>query len=146
MSVTVATSNAPHSNTVRVQPRPDEFVCKLRHDGSGVACVYVAAELDIASASHLEHVLHQAELKARLVVLDLRDLTFMDSFGLRLIATTTERAQRTGRRLTLVRGPRQVERLLALTGADERLEIAELGDFEPAIRALLEIARADKVA
>lgn len=131
---------------MRVDLRPQEFVCNLSHDGSGVACVYVAAELDIASAPHLEHVLHEAELQARLVVLDLRDLTFMDSFGLRLIATTTERAQRTGRRLTLLGGPRQVRRLLALTGVDERLEIAELGDFDPATRMLLETARAGTIA
>jgi hypothetical protein len=44
------------------------------------------------------------------------------------------------------RGPSQVQRLLALSGAAEALEIAELGDVEPATQALLQIARAGEGA
>jgi anti-anti-sigma factor len=44
----------------------------------------------------LERVLRRAaELRAQLVLLDLRDLTFMDSFGLHVIAGASDRAQRT---------------------------------------------------
>jgi anti-sigma B factor antagonist len=120
-----------------------EFICHLSHDGSDVACIYLAAELDIASAPRLERILRQAERQARLVVLDLRDLTFMDSFGLRLIADSNHRAQRTGRRLVLLRGPSQVQRLLTVTGAGEGLELAELSEIEPAVQALLQVARSD---
>jgi anti-sigma B factor antagonist len=120
-----------------------EFLCQLSDGGSGVACIYLAAELDIASAPRLERVLRQAERQARLVVLDLRDLTFMDSFGLRLIVASNHRAHRTGRRLVLLRGPSQVQRLLTVTGAGEGLEIAELSDIEPAAQSLLQLARAD---
>jgi anti-sigma B factor antagonist len=123
-----------------------EFVCQLGDDGSGVAYIYLAAELDIASAPRFERVLRRAELQARLVVLDLRDLTFMDSFGLRLIVAGNRRVQRMGRRLVLLRGPPQVQRLLAVTGAGEGLEVAELSDVEPAAQALLQIARADEGA
>ena len=45
---------------------PGRVCLQAEHDGSGIACVYVAAELDIASAPHLERVLHRAELRARL--------------------------------------------------------------------------------
>jgi anti-sigma B factor antagonist len=117
-----------------------EFLCQLSYDGSGVACIYLAAELDIASAPRLERVLRQAELQARLVVLDLRDLTFMDSFGLRLIAASNHRARRMGCRLVLLHGPSQVQRLLTVTGAGEGLEFAELGDIEPAAQALVQLA------
>jgi anti-anti-sigma factor len=123
-----------------------EFVCQLGDDGSGVACIYLAAELDIASAPRFERVLRRAELQARLVVLDLRDLTFMDSFGLRLIAASDRRTQQMGRRLVLLRGPPQVQRLLAVTEAGEGLEVAELSDVEPAAQAVLQIARADEGA
>jgi anti-sigma B factor antagonist len=120
-----------------------EFRCQLSDDGSAVACIYLAAELDIASAPRLDRVLRQAELQARLVVLDLRDLTFMDSFGLRLIAASNHRARRMGRRLVLLRGPSQVQRLLTVTGVGKSLEVAELSDFEPAAQALLQLARAE---
>jgi anti-sigma B factor antagonist len=123
-----------------------EFVCQVSDNGSGVACMYLAAELDIASAPRFERDLRRAELQARLVVLDLRDLTFMDSFGLRLIAASNHRCRRMGRRLVLLRGPPQVQRLLAVTGAGEGLEVAELSDIEPTAQALLQIARADEAA
>lgn len=123
-----------------------EFVCQVSDNGSGLACIYLAAELDIASAPRFERDLRRAELQARLVVLDLRDLTFMDSFGLRLIAASNHRCRRMGRRLVLLRGPPQVQRLLAVTGAGEGLEVAELSDIQPAVQALLQIARADEAA
>ena len=123
-----------------------EFVCQASDNGSAVACIYLAAELDIASAPRFERDLRRAELQARLVVLDLRDLTFMDSFGLRLIAASNHRCRRMGRRLVLLRGPPQVQRLLAVTGVGEGLEVAELSDIEPAAQALLQIARADEAA
>jgi hypothetical protein len=44
------------------------------------------------------------------------------------------------------RRPSQVQGLLALSGAAEALEIAELGDVEPATQALLQIARAGEGA
>jgi anti-anti-sigma factor len=74
-------------------------------------------------------------------MLDLRDLTFMDSFGLHLITAANDRAQLAGRRLVLLPGPQQVQRLLAVTGAADSLELAELGDIEPATRVLLQTAR-----
>jgi anti-sigma B factor antagonist len=120
-----------------------EFVCQLSDDGSGVACIYLSAELDIASAPRFERDLHRAELQARLVVVDLRDLSFMDSFGLRVITAGNHRSRRVGRRLVLLPGPPQVQRLLAVTGAVEGLEVAELSDIEPAAQALLQFARAD---
>jgi anti-anti-sigma factor len=70
----------------------------------------------------------------------------MDSFGLRLIAASNHRCRQTGRRLVLLGGPPQVQRLLAVTGAGEGLEVAELSDIEPAEQALLQIARAHEAA
>ena len=100
------------------------------------------AALDIAAAPQLERVLRRAELHARLLVLDLRDLTFMDSFGLQLIIAGSHRAQRTGRRLILVGGPRQVRRLLALCGVADDLEVVEPDEIAPAAQLLLQITRA----
>ena len=122
----------------------DGFVCRLVDRGCGVAWVHLAGELDIASAPRLERMLVRSELQAPLVMLDLRQLTFMDSSGLRVVVHASMRARCTGNRLVLIRAPRQVQRLLALTGAAETIESVELGDSEPAIQALLHLARAEQ--
>jgi anti-anti-sigma factor len=89
--------------------------------------------------------LRGAELRARLVVLDLREVTFMDSCGVHLIVSASIRARRAGRRLVLVRGRSQVARILALTGASEDVESVELEPGEPAVQALLQLAQLDQL-
>ena len=126
-----------------VESLAEGFVCHVVDRGCGVVWVHLAGELDIASAPQLERML-QSELQAPLVVLDLRQLTFMDSFGLHVVAHASMRARCTGNRLVLIRAPRQVHRLLALAGAAETIEIVELGDSEPAIHALLHLARTEQ--
>jgi anti-sigma B factor antagonist len=91
------------------------------------AWVEVAGEVDIATALKLERTLYEALTEARLVVLDLCDLTFMDSSGVHAIVRARDRARQAASRLILVRGPAHVHRLLALTGASEHLEIGDLG-------------------
>jgi anti-sigma B factor antagonist len=87
-------------------------------------CVAVAGAIDVASAFDFDDALRRVERNApgRLVV-DLRELEFMDSAGLaRLIALHT-RCRRASRRLTLVRGPRVVERLLSLARLDDQFDV-----------------------
>ncbi len=59
------------------------------------------------------------------LVLDLRRVEFIDSTGLRALIAADERARSDGRRLAVVRGPDAVERLLAVTQLDQRLDIVE---------------------
>ena len=125
----------------RIGLQPEAFACQVNKDGLGIACVSVAGELDIASAPGLERILRRTELGARLLVLDLHDLTFMDSAGLRLLVATNDRAQQTGCRLVVVPGPPQVQRLLALSPVADELEVAEPGDIDPAAQVLLRAAR-----
>lgn len=49
------------------------------------------------------------------VVIDLRKLSFIDSAGLRVLLSLRNHALRDGHRLTLLRGPRDVQRLFELT-------------------------------
>ena len=55
------------------------------------------------------------------LVIDLSDLAFMDSSGLRLILVAHARSRADSNRLRLVRGPRRVQRVFKLTGMEERL-------------------------
>jgi len=120
------------------------FGCTLDDAGSGGSLVRVSGELDRITAPRLTQMLRQATRRARTVVVDLRGLTRVDSTGVNAIADASRAAHRAGRRLVLVRGLSQVERLLALTGALNTVEIVDLAAGEPPVLALLQLARHDR--
>jgi anti-anti-sigma factor len=62
------------------------------------------------------------------VILDLSELTFIDSSGLHVIVTAHARLADAGRRLTLVPGCHQVQRIFELTGIEDRLEFTNTRD------------------
>jgi anti-sigma B factor antagonist len=89
----------------------------------------LAGELDIAQAPLFERTLQEAEDGgARLIVLDMRNVSFMDIRGMRVITEASDRLREAGGRLILVRGPRAVEMVFACTGAADYLEILDLED------------------
>ena len=88
--------------------------------------VELTGELDISSAPVLEEALGRIEgSEPPLLLLDLRLLEFMDSTGLRTLVNANQRARAQGRRLAIVRGPEQVDRIFSVTRLDERLEIVD---------------------
>ena len=54
-------------------------------------------------------------------VLDLRELTFMDSSGLRLILSAHAAARRDGAILEIVPGPPSVQRVFQICGVEDEL-------------------------
>jgi anti-sigma B factor antagonist len=88
--------------------------------------ISVSGELDLASSPALDEELERvAEGGAAVVVVDLRELEFMDSTGLSVLVRAHQRAEEQGRHLGLVNGSQQVKRLLTLTGVAERLMVAD---------------------
>ena len=74
-------------------------------------------ELDIATTPELEEALADATRDGITeIVLDLRELTFMDSTGLRALAQANLRADERGIALSIIRGPRPIERVLEISG------------------------------
>jgi anti-anti-sigma factor len=99
------------------------------HSQDGARLLSVAGELDLASGPTLERELESAfSGEPGLVILDLRQLEFMDSTGLGVLIRAHNRAQTQGHRLGIVGGSRQVRRLLHLTGVAERLTIVDSPD------------------
>src|SRR3954464_3721825 len=96
---------------------------------SGAVRIALRGELDLAHAYTFDEELRRVEeLRPSCVVLDLRELTFLDSCGLaRLLAARRparrRRARRAGHRLLLVRGPAPVQRLFAMSAVDEAFEM-----------------------
>jgi anti-sigma B factor antagonist len=102
-----------------------QFRVEVRKEGRE-ALIAVTGELDLASAPELEQVLERfTDEPTELLVIDLRGVDFMDSTGLSIIVKAHQRFAENGRRLGLVKGSSQVQRLLDLTGVAERLPVAD---------------------
>jgi anti-sigma B factor antagonist len=118
----------PASIVGRADGRPRVFECSWTDGGLDGAWVHVAGELDLASVPRLERTLRAPQLQARLIVLDLRDLQFIDSYGVRSIVNASIDARRAGCQLVLLRGTPNVDRMFTLTGRSADLQI---GDVDP---------------
>ncbi len=106
------------------------FDCSWSDDGLDAAWVHLAGELDVATAPQLEQTLREPRLQARLLVLDLRELEFMDAAGLHAIVGASKRARTAGRRVVLLRGRPNVSRIFTLADSIDDLEIVDLGMME----------------
>ena len=124
---------------------PPGFVCSWTDGGQDAAWMHVPGELDIATVPQMQRTLREPHLEARLVVLDLRQLDFIDVSGVHAIVNASIRARRDGRRLVLLRGPPNVDRMFTLTGSSDDIELGDLERHEPAIQVLLQLAGRDRV-
>lgn len=102
--------------------RPDGFSVAARADG-GRSVVAVRGEVDLATVEEVRAALVRGE--ASELVLDLRDTSFLDTSGLRLILEQQRDAEQAGRRFSLVAGPPAVQRLFEIAGLTERLEFLD---------------------
>lgn len=84
--------------------------------------IALKGELDLDGADRVTEELERAEASdAAQIVLDLSQLTFMDSSGVRLIVCANLRSRADGDRLRLIRGSPRVQRVFELTGVLDRL-------------------------
>ena len=92
--------------------------------GPDTVCVGLKGELDMEHAYTFDEELKRVEARQpSCLVIDLRELWFLDSSGLSRLLAARRRARRARRRLVLVRGSAAVQRLLAMTAVDETFEI-----------------------
>jgi anti-sigma B factor antagonist len=86
----------------------------------------LSGELDLLSSPALERELQHANASdCGVILLDLRELEFMDSTGLHVLVKAHQRAQEAGRSLVMTKGGDQVQRLLDLTGVAELIRIVD---------------------
>jgi anti-anti-sigma factor len=97
-------------------PIPEAFSVRTEQHGEA-AVVVPTGELDLATAPALEEALGQAFASGAVrVVLDLRELEFIDSSGLRTLLTARRRAEEAEAQFSLVAGHRGLERTLEIAG------------------------------
>ena len=97
------------------------FETELR---GALAIVELRGELDLLGTAALEPELERLadEPGVDTVALDLRPLDFLDTNGLRVVVLANERLDSNARRLVLVRGSSDVQRVFELTRMSERLD------------------------
>ena len=84
----------------------------------------LSGEIDVSTVEDAEKGLRAAMDGGNgLIAIDLREVTFLDSSGLRLLLRLHKDLDDAGRRLVVVQGPRRVARVFELTGADAQLEM-----------------------
>jgi anti-anti-sigma factor len=106
-------------------PPPELFSCDVGRNGSS-AWVRPAGDLDLDTVHHVESALsEQREAGCGNLVLDLRELTFMDSTGLRLVIRWNTAAREEGFQFAIVPGSEVVQRVFRLTGMDAHVPVAE---------------------
>ena len=94
---------------------------------NGRAVVVLRGELDLATAPDLDTALTELQEAGQDVAVDLRELAFMDSTGLRVIVAAHARAKDGEHSFVIVRprpgGP--IERILAIAGVASVLEVVD---------------------
>ncbi len=100
-----------------------DFAVATDHD-EGRSVVTVTGEVDVETAPRLRKALiSAADVPAPMVVVDLREVTFLDSTGLGVLVSGLKRARENGGDLRLVATSSHILRILAITRLDSVLSV-----------------------
>ncbi len=100
-------------------PWPEPSVATIESEGDDTV-VTVHGEVDAYSAPQLHACLDEVTGSSRgRVVIDVKDVAFIDSSGVGVIVAAVKRLREDGRRLVLRRPTRQMAKLLEMTGLRE---------------------------
>jgi anti-anti-sigma factor len=103
--------------TIEVRQERDRIVLTLH------------GELDLLAAPRLQSEIESDTVDAaEVLVLDLDDVHFIDSTGLRVVLAAHERTVERGQRLALTPGSSQVQRLLSIAGVSGHLRTITSAD------------------
>ena len=101
----------------------EPFRVDVERQGEAVV-VRPVGELDLATVAELDRVIEGAGT-GPLLVLDLSELEFLDTSGMRFLLKMQADCFALDRELKLVQGPREVQRLFTVAGLADRLPLEE---------------------
>lgn len=119
-----------HTRAELLDDAPESFSCIPIDDGLAATWLRASGELEMASAPRLAQALRVARRKQHLVVLDLRELTLIDSTGVRAIVDATLVARREGPRLLVVPAAPLVQHAFAVMGRSDDIDVLNLDPDE----------------
>jgi anti-sigma B factor antagonist len=95
---------------------------------NGADRLFLAGELDVFTAPILQRELDDVAQTGGVLILDLRELTFMDGLGLRCLERAAEYAGREGWDLSIVNCPSAVRQVFEMAGIDHLLSETDTSD------------------
>jgi anti-sigma B factor antagonist len=101
---------------------PGTFEMQVQNGDAGIV-LRLSGEFDLACEEAFRDRAAQMPSGAE-VLIDLRELTFIDSTGIRLIVELWQRSNNDGIDLAILPGPPDVQRVFQITGLDEVLPIS----------------------
>jgi anti-anti-sigma factor len=98
-------------------------------DSEGVRRIVLVGEFDLAAMPAAETSLAEATANGYAAIeIDLSALTFLDSSGVRSLMITVDRCRERGTPLTIIPGPRGVQRVFEITGLVDALPFSTPSD------------------
>jgi anti-anti-sigma factor len=96
-----------------------------RRAAAGIAVVAPRGEIDIVTIDEVYAAIDAAREQANQVYLDLREVTFIDSAGVRLVVEGVRTLHAQGGELVVVRGGPEVHRIFDLVGLDTHVRMVD---------------------
>ena len=104
---------APGNFDVQTERRGDALVVAPR------------GEIDLATVDFVRDAVEREWERGDAVILDLREVGFMDTSGLRYVLELVERGSQDGFDVRLVRGPTEVQRVFEISGLEPRIPFVD---------------------
>lgn len=105
-------------------PQPQPFGIRVLPSGTGVVRVSVIGEVDPCTAPSLERALFRELDLGSDVLLDLSEVSFIDSSGLHAIVSAARKADAEGGKLSVTSPlPAQARRVIEITGLESLLHV-----------------------
>jgi anti-sigma B factor antagonist len=103
-----------------------ELALLRREEHNGVLVVHVSGEIDLSNADELHRRIHRELSGTPLAVVDLGEISYIDSQGLRLLKRLSDQLEGEGARLEVVAPPDSIARdVLELTKMGEEITIRD---------------------
>jgi anti-anti-sigma factor len=95
------------------------------HRQGGALVIAPRGEIDLATVDLVREAVERDRDAGEDLVLDLREVGFMDTSGLRYVLELVDAASRDDFSVRLVRGPNAVQRVFAVSGVEPRLPFVD---------------------
>lgn len=119
------------SGSTALPPAARGFGTEARRDGA-TCRLSVIGEMDMSNVGLVDmNLTALAANQPQVLVLDLRQLSFMDSSGLRLVLNWATRSELEGFKLCLIQGGPEIRRVFEITGTLDRLTFVDADTLEP---------------
>ncbi len=107
-----------------VSDHPQPFEVRVQRSG-GITRLALFGELDLTTGEEFAMAFQDAALASDAVLVDLRELAFMDSTGIRGLMRAQALADGSGVRLAVLNGSGPPHRVLELSGVDVAIEMVD---------------------